>query len=1136
MIFPPMRILPALLLAVSASATLLHAQSAAPTESQTKLLRFPATNGRQIVFTYAGQMYTVGTEGGIARRLTSAPGVVSFPRFSADGKQLAFTAQYDGNTEVMVMSAEGGEPKRLTFTATLGRDDVADRMGPNNIVMTWKNKTPEVVFRSRMRVFSDFQGALYSVSLDGDLPTQLPLPRGGFVSFSPDDSKIAYNRIFREFRTWKRYRGGMADDISIYDLKTGAVEKIAVDAAQDICPMWAPNGKIYFLSERDGRLNLYSYDPASKETKQHTEYTDWDIRFPSLGPDAIVYENAGTIHSFDLATGKSRQVPISVKEDLASGRAALVETAKHLTTFGLAPDGKRAAVGARGEIFSVPAKDGVPRNLTNTSKVHERDAVWSPDGKSIAYVSDETGETEIFVRQADGKGTPVQLTKNADTYYYGPQWSPDSKKLAFADRLQRLRYVDVETKAIVEIDRNPQFETRQFSWSPDSKWIAWTRPDENALSKVMLYSLETKSKTEATDGWFASADAAFSDDGKYLVLASSRDFKPLYGNTEFNHIYRDMERVYLLVLAKSTENPLKPRSDEVGVAGAADKKGDEAKDEKKDSEPKKDGGEPKKDEKAKKPVTVKIDLDGLSDRLVVVPAMAANYSNLRMVGERIFYLRTTVSDEGDDEGPGTPESRRTLASYSLKDRKETELGKVDFYQISSDGKKMLVKMGKDYSVLDLPSAKIELKDNKMSFSGMDMHLDRRAEWAQIYWECWRQMRDFFYAPNMHGVDWKAQGDKYAALLPWVNHRNDLTYLIAELISELNIGHAYVGGGERAEAPRIRMGLLGAELSRDAASKAYRIDRILRGQNWQDRARSPLTEIGVDVKEGDYILAVNGQPTAKMANIYESLAGTAGKQVTLRVNGKPTDEGAREVIVVPIASEASLYYQAWIQRNIDYVNKKTDGKVGYLHIPDMGRAGLNEFVKHFYPQLRKKALVVDVRGNGGGNVSPMIIERLRRELVMVSISRNGMPQTNPGGMILGPMVALLNEWSASDGDIFPYRFRQMGLGKLVGKRSWGGVVGIRNSLPLTDGGYLNRPEFAPYSKDGKEWVMEGHGVDPDIVVENEPMKEFKGEDQQLDKAIEVVLEELKTKGRDLPPVPPYPNKKQGTQPGEKSGSK
>ncbi|MBS0658166.1 MAG: PD40 domain-containing protein [Verrucomicrobia bacterium] len=1134
-----MRTLPALLLAATFSVTLLPAQPASPppADGQTKLLRFPATNGRQIVFTYAGQLYTVGLDGGVARRLTSAPGVISFPRFSADGKQLAFTGQYDGNTEVMVMPAEGGEPKRLTYTATLNRDDVADRMGPNNIVMTWKNKAAEVVFRSRMRVFSDFQGALYSVGMDGDLPTQLPLPRGGFVSFSPDDSKIVYNRIFREFRTWKRYRGGMADDISIYDLKTGAVEKIAVDAAQDICPMWASNGRIYFLSERDGRLNLYSYDPATKATKQLTEYTDWDIRFPSLGPGGIVYENAGLLHYFDLATEKSRQVPISVKEDFASGRSGHVEAAKHLTTFGLAPDGKRAAVGARGEIFSVPAKDGVARNLTNTSKVHERDAVWSPDGKSIAYVSDETGETEIFIRSADGKGAPVQLTKNADTYYYGPQWSPDSKKLAFADRLQRLRYVDVETKAIVEIDRNPQFETRQFAWSPDSKWIAWTRPDENALSKVLLYSLEAKTKTEVTDGWFAASDPSFSDDGKYLLLASSREFKPLYGNTEFNHIYRDMERIYLVVLAKTTENPLKPRSDEVGVAGPADKKDDKKGDDAKESDAKKDGGpEPKKDEKARKAVTVKVDLDGLQDRLVAVPVMPANYSNLRLVGERIFYVRTTVADEGDDEGPGTPESRRTLAAYSLKDRKETELGKIDFYQISSDGKKMLVKIAKDYAVIDLPTQKIELKDNKMSLTGLDMNLDRRAEWAQIYWECWRQMRDFFYAPNMHGVDWKAQGDKYASLLPWVNHRNDLSYLIAELISELNAGHAYVGGGERPEAPRIRMGLLGAELSRDAASKAYRIDRILRGENWQDRTRSPLTEIGVDVKEGDFILAVNGQPVAKLANIYEALVGTAGKQVTLRVNGKPTDEGAREVVVVPIASEASLYYHAWVQRNIDYVSKKTDGKVGYLHIPDMGRAGLNEFVKHFYPQLRKKALVVDVRGNGGGNVSPMIIERLRRELVMVSISRNGMPQTNPGGMILGPMVALLNEWSASDGDIFPYRFRQMGLGKLVGKRSWGGVVGIRNSLPLTDGSYLNRPEFAPYSKDGKEWVMEGHGVDPDIVVENEPLKEFKGEDQQLDKAVEVVLEELKTKGRDLPPVPPYPIKKQGTQPGEKPGSK
>ncbi len=528
-----------------------------------------------------------------------------------------------------------------------------------------------------------------------------------------------------------------------------------------------------------------------------------------------------------------------------------------------------------------------------------------------------------------------------------------------------------------------------------------------------------------------------------------------------------------------------------------------------------------KAEPAKKPVVVTVDEDGLKDRITALNIPAGNYGNLRLVDDRVFYLRGS-GDEDDEEE--TPEGRKSnLCAYSFKERKETVLGKVNNYEITADGKKMLVKIDKEYAVIDLPKDKLEIKD-KVKMSGFDLMLDRHAEWSQIYNEAWRQMRDFFYAPNMNGVNWPAMRDKYAALLPFVNHRNDLTYLLGEMIGELNNGHAYVGGGERPETPRIKLGLLGAEFSRDAATRAYRIDRILPGENWDEPTRSPLTAIGLNVKEGDYLLAINGVPVAKLANLYDGLIGAAGKQVTLRVNSKPVEEGARDIIVVPTADEAPLYYLAWVRKNIDYVSKKTDGKVGYLHIPDMGRPGLNEFTKLYFPQIRKKALIVDVRGNGGGFVSPLIIERLRRALVMVEMSRNGAAgDTNPPQTFIGPMATLMDEFSASDGDIFPFRFKTMGLGKLIGKRSWGGVVGIRNPLPLADGGQLFRPEFAPYSKDGTGWVIEGHGVDPDIVVENDPGKEFRGEDQQLDKGIEVILEELKTKGRELPPIPPFPDR-------------
>ena len=1081
----------------------------------TRLLRFPTTNGQQIVFCYAGELYTVGKAGGIARRLTSGPGYSSFPHFSPDGKQLAFTSHYDGNTEVYVMPGDGGEPKRLTTTATLGRDDISDRMGPNNLVMGWENTKPLVVFRSRRTSFNSFIGDLETVGLDADLPKQLPVPRGGFLSFSPDDSKMAFNRVFREFRTWKHYRGGMVDDVWIYDFKTEKTENLTNNpGAQDICPMWGPDNKVYFLSDRDNRMNLYSIDLTSKETKQLTNFKDFDIKFPSIGKDAVVFEQAGYIWRYDLATGQATPVPIEIKEDFASGRAQYLDASKHIQSVNLSPDGERAIVVARGDLFSVPAKHGNYRALTKTSNAHERDAVWSPDGKWIAYNCDETGENELYVRSQDGKGQPQQVTKVADTYYYQPVWSPDSKKLLWSDRMQRLRYVDVASKAVTEVAQDKFGEIESYDWSPDSQWIAWGQPEENDQPKVYLYSVASKKAVPVTDEWYSSGRVSFSDDGKYLMLSSSRDFKPTFGEEEFENIYVDMQRVYLVTLSKETESPLAPQSDEVGKSEKKEKE-KSGKDEEKKGEK----------EKSKKPVTVKVDVDGIQSRIVGLDITPANYEDLRLVDDRVFYLRRTVGDNSgeDDEEEGPGNQKWHLCSYSLEDRKETVLGDVNSYQISFDGKKMLVKIDKDYSIIDLPKDKLETKDHKLELKGLDEIADHRAEWKQIYYEAWRQMRDFFYSPTMNGVDWKVMRDKYAALLPYVNHRNDLTYLIGELIGELNNGHAYVSGGERPETPRIKLGLLGAELSRDPASRTYRIDRILPGENWNKDTRSPLTAIGLNVKPGDYILAVNGTPVSTLPNIYDALIGTADKQVILRVNSKPNDQGARDITVVPTADESPLYYLAWVQHNIDYVSKKTGGQVGYVHIPDMGQPGLDEFTKRYFPQIRKKALIIDVRGNGGGFVSPLVIERLRRALVMVEMFRNGVPQPNPPQTFLGPMVTLINEFSASDGDIFPYRFKTLGLGKLIGKRTWGGVIGIREPLPLIDDGQLFKPEFAPYSKEGKGWIIESHGVDPDIVVDNDPAKEFHGEDQQLDRGIQEIQEELKTKHYELPPIPPFPNR-------------
>lgn len=1066
-----------------------------------RLLRFPAIYGDKIVFTYAGDLYTVSSSGGIARKLTGDIGMELFPHFSPDGKTIAFTGQYDGNSEVYVMPAEGGVPKRLTYTATLDRDDVADRMGPNNIVMSWKDNTT-VVYRSRRVEFNDWKGQLFTASVNGGIPEQIPVPRGGWHSFSPDGKKMAYNRIFREFRTWKRYRGGQADDVWIYDLSTKKIENITNDPAQDIFPMWA-GSKIYFISDRDGRdknkkLNLYCYDLATKKTDQMTFFNEFDVKFPSLGNDAIVFENGGFIYRFDLATQKEALVHISINDDGESARGGLIDVSRNVTNYEISPDGNRALIGARGEIFTVPAKYGNTRNLTNTSGVHERNSKWSPDGKWISYVSDVTGEDEIWIRPQDGLGEPQQITKNSSNYKYQPIWSPDGKKLLWADRAQRLQFVDVDSKAITLVAESKIFEYSDYNWSPDSKWITYTNPEEESMSKVKLYSLDSKTAIDVTDGWYDSGNPVFSSDGKFLFFTSNRSFNPTYSWTEWNHIYQDMSKIYFVALSKETKSPFEPKSDEVKI-----------KDEEKKSDAKGKGDDKKKEDA--KSVVVKVDADGLQNRTLSLPVSASNYRNVNVVGDKVYYIRQ-----------GSKDGKSKMFLYELDKQKETELGDVSGFEISGDNKKMLVEMDGSYGIVDLPSGKIDLKD-KLNLSDMKMNLDRKQEWTQIFNESWRQMRDFFWTPTMHGVDWKKMKERYAQLLPYVNHRVDLTYVIGEMISELNIGHAYVGGGDYPKAERIKLGLLGAVLEKDASSGTYRIKRILAGQNWDANLRSPLTEIGVDAKEGDYIVAVNGQSTAAMTDIYQYLVGTVGKQVKLKLNSSPKESGSREVTVVPIGNEASLYYYNWVQKNIETVSKATDGKVGYIHIPDMGVPGLNEFSKHFYPQLKKEALIIDDRGNGGGNVSPMITERLSRQLAMVGYTRNGSPSTNPSEMHLGPKVLLLDEFSASDGDIFPYRFRKYNLGKLIGKRSWGGVVGIRGSLPIVDGGFLNRPEFSRYDNDGKEWIMEGHGVDPDIVVDNDPATEYSGTDEQLQKAIEVVKQEMKEFKYRIPSPPPFPDK-------------
>lgn len=1059
-------------------------------DDEARLLRFPAIHGDQIVFTYAGDLFTVNAAGGIARRLTNHEGFNMFPRFSPDGEHIAFTGQYDGNTEVYLMPSQGGVPERLTYTATIDRDDVSDRMGPNNIVMGWKSDE-HILFRSRRIEWNSFNGQLFLVSKNGGMLDQLPVIRGGFTSYSPDNSKIAFNRVFREFRTWKRYRGGQADDVWIYDFETQELTNITDNPAQDIIPMWHED-TIYFISDRYDIMNLFSYDLNTEELTQHTDFTDFDIKFPSLGDNAIVFENGGYIYRFDLAAQDYERVPVYIHDDFAIGRGGLQNVSDNIHTYEIAPDGKRALFGARGDLFTVPAKHGNTRNLTGTPGVHERNPVWSPDGRTIAFISDKTGEDEIYVKPQDGRGEATQLTTDADTYKYALLWSPDGSKIMWSDKKLRLQYVDVETQEVTEVVQATAWEITSAAWSPDSKWIAYAKQEEKQQTTLYLYSVEDETTEPVTEGWFSSSQPHFSKDGKYLFFVSNRNFSPTYSQTEWNHAYVDMAGIYLITLAKDIESPFKPLSDEVETDDNDN-----------------DGTSESGDESDE--VTVRVDIDGIKDRIAALPISGSNYWNLTSVGDRLYYQRN-----------GSMDQQTKLFMYDLDQRSETELGTISGYRISADGKKMLVSQQGQYAIIDLPTTSIEISE-RLDLSDMKVDLDRQAEWHQMFNESWRQMRDFLYAPNMHGMDWEAVREQYEPLLDHVNHRADLTYLMGEMVGELNVGHAYVGGGDKPEPERIKLGLLGAQLEKDDDSGYFRITRILRGQNWDSNRRSPLTEIGVDVNEGDYIIEIDGEPTDEMANIYKALVDKADKQVTLRVNSEPREQGSRETVVVPVDDEHELYYYNWVQDNIDYVNEQTDGRVGYIHIPDMGPGGLNEFVRNYYPQLRREGLIIDVRSNGGGNVSPMIIERLRREIAMFTVARNTSVNIDPSGMHLGPKVALADEFSASDGDIFAYRFKHHNIGPVIGKRTWGGVVGIRSPLPFLDGGFLNRPEFSRFDVDAEEWVMEGVGVPPDIFVDNHPGKAYEGIDQQLDRAIEEVLQKLEEDPVHIPDPPPYPDK-------------
>jgi tricorn protease len=1074
-----MKIITLILVALSCTLSSLYAQNV------DRLFRFPAIYNDTIVFTYAGDLYSVSKAGGQARKLTSAQGYEMFAHFSPDGKTIAFTGQFDGNTEVYSIPSQGGVPKRLTYTATLHRDDISDRMGPNNMVVAWTPDGSEIVYRSRKQSFNDFAGSLFKVNRAGGMSSPLPLPSGGFCSYSSDGNKLAYNRVMREFRTWKYYQGGMADDIWIYDFGKKTTENISNNIAQDIFPMWYGD-RIFFLSDRDRIMNLFSYNITTKEVQKLTQFKKYDIKFPSIHGKQIVFENEGFIYVYEIDIQTLTKINIHINNDLPDSRNTLVNGKDYINSISISPQAKRIAISARGDLFNIPVKEGISYNLTQSSGAFDRNAKWSPDGKYIAYLSDKGGEYDLYIQATDGSNIEKKLSSVEDSYIFDIEWAPNSQYILWSDKKMDLKYVNIQTKAITKVAHSLKWEITDYSWSPDSRWIAYSDQDGKGMNQIYVYDIESNKSKTVTDEWYESSSPVFSEDGHYLFFVSKRTFNPIYSETEWNHAYRNMSKIYLIPLQQKEKSPFAP-SDDL----------EETETEKTKTE-------------TEEAVQVVIDFENIYKRVVELPIEAGNYWNIRSIGNSLYYQSYVFG-----------KAKSAFKMYDLKEEKETLLGENINYDYAPKAKKMLVSHGNQMQVIDLPKASIKI-DKPIDLGGLQIWVNKHQEWAQIYKESWRQMRDFFYDPNMHGVDWNEMYKKYEVLVPYVNNRNDLNYIIGELIGELNVGHAYTGGGDRPEPTRYQTGLLGAQISKDA-SGYFKIDKILKGENFNEQLRSPLLEPGLNVIEGNFIVAVDGKSCKDYPDFYELMFNKGNTKVALKINSIASEEGAKTIIVETINDESGLYYYNWVQNNIEKVSKATNGEVGYIHIPDMGVEGLNEFVKYWYPQLSKKALIIDDRGNGGGNVSPMLIERLNREITRANIARNvSIPSQTPTKMMRGPLVLLVNGYSASDGDLFPYAFRKHGLGQIIGMRTWGGVVGIRGSLPFIDGGTLSKPEFASYAADGSEWIIEGRGVEPDIVIDNDPAKEYLGIDEQLNKAIEEIMKSLKDY-QELPTPPPYPIK-------------
>ncbi len=1066
------------------------------------LLRGPSLSKTQIVFEYANDLWTVSRDGGNASRLTTGIGREFNPHFSPDGSEIAFSGEYDGNVDVYVVAATGGVPRRLTW-----------HPGPD-VAIGWTPDGKSVLFGSHRDSYAD-SGQLYTVAIASGFPKALPLATAEDGSYSADASHIAYVPVFQWQPAWKKYRGGQTTKIWLADLSDSSTVKIPRENSNDFNPMWVGN-KVYFLSDRSGSVSLWVYDTASQKVTEAVKNDGLDLKSASAGPGAIVYEQFGVIWLYDLKSGSSKRVDIQVSADLPEVRPHFEKlSVAKIENAALSPTGQRAVFEAHGEILTVPAEKGNIRNLTASPSVADRDPSWSPDGKSVAYFSDESGEYALHIRDQNGLGTVTKIALgNPPSYFYSPVWSPDNKKIAYFDKRLNLWYVDVASKTPVKVDTD-RYDSPSYGfdphWSPDSRWISYVKQLANHQHGVFVYSLATAKSTQVTDGLSDATSPNFDKSGKYLFFVSSTNIALSGGWIDMSSIGHPVTNaVYVAVLRKDLPSPLAPQSDDEN----ADKSDKDKADKKDDAKP--DTKDKPKDAAAKEspPPETRIDFDNISQRILALPLPEKNYFAVTPGKEGILFVQDApIVSTG--EGP----RQITVNKFDFKTRKTDKIVEgVTSFILSDNREKMLYKQGEQWVITGAETA-AKPGDGVLKLAAMEVAVDPRAEWQQMYREVWRIERDFFYDPSLHGLNLADASKFYEHYLDGISSRNDLTYLFEEMLGNITVGHMFIRGGSQPEVPKLKVGLLGADYKIE--NGRFRFAKVFNGENWNPQLQAPLTQPGVNVKEGEYLLAVGGRDLRSSENLFSLFTETAGQQTVLKVGPNPDGSGAREVTVVPVDNEQNLRHLAWIEDNRRKVDQLSGGKLAYVHLPDTAMGGYTSFNRYFFAQIGRQGAVIDERYNHGGDIADYVIEYLNRRPMGRIATREGEDITDPTQAIYGPKVMIINQFAGSGGDAMPWYFRKAKVGPLVGMKTWGGLVGIGNYPPLIDGGTVTAPRWAFYGITG-QWEVENHGIAPDVEVELDPKLVREGHDPQLEKAVAVALELLQ---KNPPPTferPPYPN--------------